>query len=83
MFIAFTAALCAMLVLADPDVTLDFGRVKIHFVGDTFSLDTKGAIISAILIGGWNALTRYWLPDHSRRADDVTNAESAKLFRKD
>lgn len=56
-FMVFIAAAGAFWVLTDPKVTLPF----ITLGGDGFSADLKGAVISAILIGGWTAVKEYWL----------------------
>lgn len=61
MFMVITAALGAFMVLIDPRWTGEFFGVKLSFGGEGFSADLKGAVISAILIGGWTAVKEYWL----------------------
>lgn len=55
------ASLGAFLVLFDPKFTFTFWGQELTLGGDGFSADLKGAVISAILIGGWTAVKEYWL----------------------
>lgn len=58
-FMVFVAAGGAAWVLMDPrSDTPFFGFV---LGGEGFSADLKGAVITAILIGGWTAVKEYWL----------------------
>ena len=59
-FMVIAAALGALLVLIDPFFAFKLGNTEIAF-GGKFSADLKGAVISAILIGGWTAVKEYWL----------------------
>lgn len=60
LFMVIVAALGAAWVLVDPKITLPAGDVVVS-LGGGFSNDLKGAVISAILIGGWSAVKEYWL----------------------
>ncbi len=51
-------------------------RWGVTFGLDGFSRDLKGAVISAILIGGWSAVKEYWLG-----ASDGGRNQSAALSR--
>ncbi len=61
MFMVTVAALGAFFVLADPKMTFTFFGQTILVDGVEFSADLKGAVIFAILIGGWVAVKEYWL----------------------
>lgn len=62
MFMVVVAAIGAMGVLMDPKFSYTFSSGLVLSVGgDGFSADLKGAVISAILIGGWTAVKEYWL----------------------
>lgn len=60
LFMVIVAALGAAWVLVDPKLTVPVGDVVVN-LGGGFSNDLKGAVISAILIGGWSAVKEYWL----------------------
>ena len=60
-FMVMVAAGGAFLVLLDPKFTVVVANHTITVGGDGFSADLKGAVISAILIGGWTAVKEYWL----------------------
>lgn len=60
-FMVMVAAGGAFLVLFDPKFTFDFDGQILTIGGEGFSADLKGAVISAILIGGWTAVKEYWL----------------------
>lgn len=64
-FMVMVAAAGAFVVLIDPKVELSW----ITFNGDGFSADLKGAVISAILIGGWTAVKEYWLGSSAAGAE--------------
>ena len=61
LFMVVTAALGAVLVLFDPKTTFVVAGQTLNLGGEGFSADLKGAVISAILIGGWTAVKEYWL----------------------
>lgn len=61
LFMVVVAALGAFLVLLDPQFSGELFGTSIAIGGDGFSADLKGAVISAILIGGWTAVKEYWL----------------------
>ena len=61
MFMVSVAALGAFFVLADPKMTFTFWGQTIAIDGVEFSADLKGAVIFAILIGGWVAVKEFWL----------------------
>ena len=61
MFMVAVAALGAFLVLIDPKFVITVFGQEIAIGGDGFSADLKGAVISAILIGGWTAVKEFWL----------------------
>ena len=60
MFMVVVAALGAAFVLLDPKWSTEIAGMKVSF-GGSFSADLKGAVITAILIGGWTAVKEYWL----------------------
>lgn len=60
-FMVAIAALGAFMVLLDPKITVTVAGQVVQFGGVGFSADLKGAVISAILIGGWTAVKEYWL----------------------
>lgn len=74
-FMVVTAALGAFIVLFDPKFTLTFWGQIVTIGGDGFSADLKGAVISAILIGGWTAVKEYWL---GSSLGNVKSAESVQ-----
>jgi len=61
MFMCAVAAFGAFFVLADPQLHFEFFGQSIDVDGADFSADLKGAVIFAILIGGWVAVKEYWL----------------------
>lgn len=61
MFMLAVAATGAFFVLLDPKVTVTAWGQVLQFGGVGFSADLKGAVISAILIGGWTAVKEFWL----------------------
>ena len=61
LFMVAVAALGAFFVLADPKISLSFWGQTVTIDGVDFSADLKGAVIFAILIGGWVAVKEYWL----------------------
>lgn len=73
LFMVSVAALGAFLVLFDPKITLSLAGQDVIIGGDGFSADLKGAVISAILIGGWTAVKEYWL---GSSAGTVKSAET-------
>lgn len=75
MFMVATAALGAFLVLLDPKLTITIAGQDLALGGDGFSADLKGAVISAILIGGWTAVKEYWLGSSagSEKKSDTIN----------
>lgn len=60
-FMVMVAAAGAFFVLADPKMYFQFWGQSITIDGVEFSADLKGAVIFAILIGGWVAVKEYWL----------------------
>lgn len=80
MFMVVVAAFGAFVVLVDIKFVFTFGP-QIVQVGSGFSADLKGAVISAILIGGWSAVKEYWLgasASGQNQAESMTRiAESA------
>ncbi len=74
-FMVMVAAAGAFWVLIDPRME-EANRWGITFGLDGFSRDLKGAVISAILIGGWSAVKEYWLG-----ASDGGRNQSAALSR--
>lgn len=60
-FMVLVAALGAYIVLVDPKISLTILGQTFTVDGGDFSADLKGAVISAILIGGWTAVKEYWL----------------------
>lgn len=72
-FMVTVAALGAFLVLVDPTLTLTVHNQVLVIGKDGFSADLKGAVISAILIGGWTAVKEYWL---GSSAGTVKSAET-------
>ena len=73
MFMVGVAALGAFVVLLDIKYTVTIGGAVIQIGSDGFSADLKGAVISAILIGGWTAVKEYWL---GASVGSVKSAES-------
>jgi hypothetical protein len=61
MFMCAVAAIGAFFVLADPKIHFEFWGQTVVIDGADFSADLKGAVIFAILIGGWVAVKEYWL----------------------
>ena len=61
LFMVTVAALGAFMVLIDPKWAGTVFGATVSLGGDGFSADLKGAVISAILIGGWTAVKEYWL----------------------
>ena len=63
LFMVVVAAIGALGVLMDPRVVILIpgGHTLTLGGADGFSADLKGAVISAILIGGWTAVKEYWL----------------------
>lgn len=61
LFMVIVAAIGAAFVLADPKIELSFWGQTLTIDGVDFSADLKGAVIFAILIGGWVAVKEYWL----------------------
>ena len=74
-FMLTVAAGGALIVLLDPKIAFPIGAATFAFGGDGFSADLKGAVISAILIGGWSAVKEYWLGSSH---EGVKQAESAQ-----
>lgn len=61
-FMVRTAAAGAAWVLMDPRMTVGpEGHVAFVMNSGAFSNDLKGAVISAILIGGFTSVREYWL----------------------
>jgi hypothetical protein len=60
-FMVIVASLGAYIVLVDPKITITFLGQSLVINGGDFSADLKGAVISAILIGGWTAVKEFWL----------------------
>lgn len=73
-FMVMVAAGGAAWVLADPKTVDPIWGFSIG--GEGFSADLKGAVISAILIGGWTAVKEYWLG-----ASDTGRNQGATLGR--
>ena len=59
--VVWVAAIGAFLVLLDPRVAFTIAGQTIAFGGEGFSAELKGAVITIMLIGGWTAVTGYWL----------------------
>lgn len=76
LFMLRVAALGAFLVLFDPKFTFEILGQVVQIGGDGFSADLKGAVISAILIGGWTAVKEYWL------GSSVGNVKSAEVMQR-
>ena len=81
MFMVIIAALGAFLVLLDVNFDLIIGNQRIHIGGEGFSADLKGAVVSLILIGGWNSVKEFWLGSSAgseKKSDAILKiAESA------
>jgi hypothetical protein len=61
-FMVRSAAAGAMWVLVDPRLTITSdGSIGFVMNSGAFSTDLKGAVISAILIGGFTSVREYWL----------------------
>ena len=60
-FLVAVAAAGAFLVLLDPHITISIGGQVFKIGNGGFSADLKGAVVSLILIGGFTAVTTYWL----------------------
>lgn len=77
MFMVSVAALGAFVVLVEPQIDITQYGVKF---GTDFSADLKGAVITAILIGGWTAVKEYWLGSSAggeKKADTVSRIAEA------
>lgn len=60
MFMVRVATVGAVIVLVDVKLTFVIAQ-QVVSIGSGFSPDLKGAVITAILIGGWTAVKEYWL----------------------
>lgn len=72
LFMVRVATIGAFIVLVDIKFTLTFGEQAVT-IGSGFSPDLKGAVITAILIGGWTAVKEFWL---GSSAGQQTQSES-------
>ena len=81
MFMVTIAAIGAFFVLADPKMIFTFWGQTITIDGVEFSADLKGAVIFAILIGGWVAVKEYWLgaSDQGKQLDAGKPAPSTEV----
>lgn len=61
MVICIFSFIGAAWVLCDPRISFSYGTFRIELGQIPFSSDLKGAVISAILIGGFAGVTGYWL----------------------
>jgi len=60
LFMVRVATIGALIVLVDIKFTLTIYE-QVVTLGSGFSADLKGAVITAILIGGWTAVKEFWL----------------------
>lgn len=60
-FMVRTATLGATYVLVDPKITLTDQSFAFVMNSGGFSGDTKGLVVGAILIGGYNSIREFWL----------------------
>lgn len=60
LIVVIIAAFGAFGVLLDPIVTLDILGQEFKFGGDGFSSELKGAVITIMLIGGWQGVMGFW-----------------------
>lgn len=56
-----TAALGGFLVLLDPEFIIGPEGWSFKIGSDGFSKELKGAVVTIMLIGGWQAVQGYWL----------------------
>lgn len=61
LIVTTTAALGGFLVLLDPKIALNVLGQTFEFGGEGFSSELKGAVVTIMLLGGWTAVTGYWL----------------------
>lgn len=60
-YVVIIAAIGAFFVLLDPMITIHIGEHSVKFGGDGFSSELKGAVITIMLIGGWQGVMGFWL----------------------